>query len=131
MVSSVGYADSSALVKLVVDEPASAAVGRWYVESARVFISLVGIIETRRACARRSCDAAHLEAIIGSVEVIALTNEIAARASALGPAELRTLDAIHLATALALGTDLDAFITYDARLAAAAQALRIPVVSPA
>ena len=49
-----------------------------------------------------------------------LTTEIAAEASRLRPAELRVLDAIHLATALELRAELAAFVTYDARLAAAA-----------
>jgi len=126
----IGYADASALVKLVVDEPGSAAVGRWYLESDRVLTSVVGIVEMRRACARRSYDAARLEAIVRSVDVVAVTSDVAERAGALRPSELRTLDAIHLATALALGADLETFITYDTRLAAAAQALAIRVVSP-
>ena len=53
------------------------------------------------------------------------------RPAAIGPPLLRTLDAIHLATALALVPDLDAFVTYDDRLAEAARALGLPVVRPA
>ena len=57
---------------------------------------------------------------------------IAALAAALEPPhKLRTLDAIHLATALALRSELDAFVTYDDRLAEAARALGLPVVRPA
>jgi uncharacterized protein len=47
------------------------------------------------------------------------------------PALVRTLDAIHLATAMALVPDLDAFVTYDDRMAEAARALGLPVVRPA
>jgi predicted nucleic acid-binding protein len=47
------------------------------------------------------------------------------------PAALRTLDAIHLATAMALAPGLDAFVTYDDRLAEAARALGLPVIRPA
>lgn len=52
-------------------------------------------------------------------------------AATVGPSSLRTLDAIHLATALGLGAELDAFVTYDNRLAEAARSLGLPVVSPA
>ncbi len=51
-------------------------------------------------------------------------------ASRLGPQVLRTLDAIHLATALSMGDDPEAFITYDDRLAAAAQGLKLRVLQP-
>lgn len=129
--TSVTYADASALVKLAVEEPGSAEMQRWYIESERVMTSLIGIVETRRATARRPHDPAHLERIVGSIEVIAVTTHIAERASSLEPPELRTLDAVHLATALTLGADVAAFVTYDLRLAAAARALGLPVVSPA
>ena len=59
------------------------------------------------------------------------TLEIAARAAALNPATLRTLDAIHLATALELRDELTAFVCYDDRLSAAARDLGMPVVAPA
>lgn len=125
------YLDASAIVKLVLTEPESADMARWYVESERVSTSLVGIIETRRAVARRAHDALHLERILGSVEVVGVTPRIGERAAAIAPATVRTLDAIHLATALAAMPDLDAFVTYDDRLAEAARALGLPVVSPA
>ncbi|MEA2549919.1 MAG: uncharacterized protein QOE42_2517, partial [Chloroflexota bacterium] len=64
-------------------------------------------------------------------EVIEIGPSIADPAGIVGPPTLRTLDAIHLATALALQPDLDGFATYDDRLAAAARGLGLPVVSPA
>ena len=60
-----------------------------------------------------------------------LDDAIANVAAALRPPLLRTLDAIHLATALALLPELDAFVTYDDRLAEAARAIGLPVVRPA
>lgn len=125
------YVDASALVKLVLDEAESVAMRRWYVESDEVVTSLVGIIETRRAIGRSAFDGDRLEAILRSVGAVRIDPAIARSASALGPSTLRTLDAIHLATAIALGGELDAFVTYDDRLADAARAVGLPVLRPA
>jgi predicted nucleic acid-binding protein len=130
-VSGLTYVDASALVKLVVEEPESRAMNRWFVESTRVMTSRIGLIETLRASARLDHDPAHREQVIRDVEVIELSHAIAIAAASLRPAALRTLDAIHLASALALGSELDAFVTYDDRMAEAARALGMPVVRPA
>ena len=53
-----------------------------------------------------------------------------AEATALEPAGLRTLDALHLATALTIRSDIGAFLAYDDRLAAAAASRGLPVVAP-
>jgi predicted nucleic acid-binding protein len=127
----LAYVDASALAKLVLDEPDSPEMRRWYVEATRVVMSRVGIVETQRAAQRRAHDAAHLRVILDSVEAIELDAGIALTAAAVGPATLKSLDAIHLATALALVPDLDAFVTYDDRLAEAARNLGLPVVRPA
>jgi hypothetical protein len=129
-VTRLAYVDASALVKLVVEEPGSSGMLRWYVESERVAINRVGIVETCRAAARRAHDPAHLRLVLSSIEVLEIDAPISDRASALGPGALRTLDAIHLASALELGASLDAFVTYDRRLADAARAAGLPVVSP-
>lgn len=127
----LSYVDASALVKVIVDEAGSPAMRRWYIESDEVVTSVVGVIETRRAVRRSDFDVAHLEAVVRSVEAVELDASTARSASIVAPAALRTLDAIHLATALALGSDLDAFVTYDDRLADAARSLGLPVVQPA
>jgi hypothetical protein len=128
--TSVAYVDASALVKLVVPESASVQMLRWYVEADRVVTSRVGVVETRRAAARRPYDRAHLRFVLDSIEVLEIDARIADRASGLDAALLRTLDAIHLASALELGSELDAFVTYDARLGDAARLLGLPVVTP-
>ena len=69
--------------------------------------------------------------MLADVEVVDLDRAIAGVAATVGPPALRTLDAIHLATAIALLPDLDAFVTYDDRLAEAARAIGLPVVRPA
>jgi predicted nucleic acid-binding protein len=130
--TAIAYVDSSALVKLLVDESGSAGMTRWYVEAERVLSSRIGIIETRRAVARRSGnpDPGLVDRILQSVEVFELDADIGRTAATVGPPGLRTLDAIHIATALAI-PGVDAFVTYDDRLATAARALGLPVVAPA
>ena len=129
--STIAYIDPSALVKLVLAEPESLEMERWYVESERVSTSLIGIIETRRAVARRPHDPIHLDRVVSGIEVIGINVRLGERAATIGPADVRTLDAIHLATAMSIGSALTSFVTYDDRLAAAARALGLPVVSPA
>ena len=129
--TAVSYVDASALVKLVIAEAETGGMERWFAESERLLTSVIGIIETRRAVGRRRHDSARLAYVIRSVEVIALGERIAEQAAAIAPSSVRTLDAIHLATALSLDQDLDAFLTYDDRMAEAARALGIPVVVPA
>lgn len=127
----VAYVDSSALVKLVLDDPDSPAMFRWYVESLNVVTSRIGVVETRRAAARGTHDPEHLDVILGSIGVVELGEDIARSGAIVGPARLRTLDAVHLATAVTLVPDLEAFVTYDDRLAEAARAIGLPVLRPA
>jgi hypothetical protein len=127
----VAYVDASALVKLVVEEAGSEAIHRWVVEASRLASSRIGVIETVRASARRPHDAQHRDHVLEAVVVVEVTEAISSVAAALGPPNLRTLDAIHLATALALLPELDAFVTYDDRLADAGRAIGLPVVRPA
>ena len=127
----ISYVDASALVKLVVPETESPELLRWYVEAERVLTSRVGVIETRRAAARYRHDPDRLRSLLAMVEVFELDGRIADRAASVTPTLIRTLDAIHLATALELGDGLGAFITYDDRLADAARAAGLPVVQPA
>jgi uncharacterized protein len=127
----LSYIDASALVKLVVEEPGSAAMLRWYVESETVVTSRIGVIETSRASRRTEHDPERLRRVLDSIAVIECDAAIADRAAAVVPPSVRTLDAIHVATALALGGTLDAFVTYDERLAEAAREAGLPVVAPA
>ncbi|MDQ3127833.1 MAG: type II toxin-antitoxin system VapC family toxin [Chloroflexota bacterium] len=129
--TSLAYLDASAIVKLVLAEPESLEMARWYVESERVSTSLVGMIETRRAAARRPHDSVHLERVLSGIEIIGVTARLGERAASIVPATVRTLDAIHLATAISIGSSLTSFVTYDDRMAAAARDLGLPVVSPA
>jgi predicted nucleic acid-binding protein len=128
--TSVAYVDASALVKLIVDEPDSSPMRRWYIENERVVSSRVGLVEARRAANRRDHDPVHLDAILETVEIFEFDVDVGDRAAVVGPTGLKTLEAIHLATALAI-PGLAAFVTYDDRLAEAARAVGLPVVRPA
>ena len=127
----VAYVDASALAKLLVAEEDSPAMERWYVDTDRAVTNRVGVIETHRAVARRSSPLQGdlVDQTLASVEIVELDRAISQRAATIGPSSLRTLDAIHLATALEVGP-IDAFVTYDDRLAEAARALGLPVVRP-
>ena len=125
------YLDASALVKLVAPEAESAAMATLVAEHRSQSTSVVGLVEVRRAAVRRpGVTEARVEDVLVRVVGIAFDPDIAAAAATIGPATLRTLDAIHLASAAALGADLEAFVTYDRRLAEAARALGMPVASP-
>ena len=71
-----------------------------------------------------------VEDVLGRISAIGLDLSIVAAAGSIGPAALRTLDAIHLASAAALGDDLEALVTYDSRMADASRALGMPEAAP-
>jgi predicted nucleic acid-binding protein len=130
---SVWYLDASALVKLIVAEPESGALRRYLGERPRIISSRIAEVELRRAVARQDeIDAGdRVSSLIATVELLELDAEVARRAGELNPATLRTLDAIHLASALAIAPELDAVVAYDTRLAVAARAAGLAVVAPA
>jgi predicted nucleic acid-binding protein len=129
-VTVLAYLDASAIVKLVVSELESPILLHWYIEVERAVTSRIGVVETRRAIRRRPHDEARLAQVIDRLEVFELDADIDQRASAIAPLSLRTLDAIHVATALAI-PGLGSFVTYDERLAEAARNVGLPVVRPA
>ncbi len=133
MTAELVYLDSSALVKLVVREAESDAVRAWLVEHAATVTSALAVTEVRRAVSRLSpqrglLDRARL--VLDGVALLAVNHDILERAVRLAPKELRTLDAIHIASALSLGTDLLAFVSYDDRQGAAARRAGLPLVRP-
>jgi predicted nucleic acid-binding protein len=71
------------------------------------------------------------EEVVRRLSVIEVAESIRARAARLQPAAVRSLDALHLATAIEIGAALDAVITYDARMAAAARSHGLAVTAPA
>jgi predicted nucleic acid-binding protein len=128
------YLDSSAIVKLVVREPESAALFEWLGGRAQPVSSIVATVEVFRALKRaRAGRAAHERAVdvMDRIALLALDRRLVDRAAALDPPDLRSLDAIHLATALSVADDLDGLVTYDERLAAAARRVHLAVWDPA
>jgi predicted nucleic acid-binding protein len=92
--------------------------------------SVVGEIELRRAGRRFRASEAAIDAIVATISLVQIDDEVRLLAATVGSASLRSLDAIHLATAISLGGDLGAFCCYDRRLAADAEAAGLTVVSP-
>jgi len=127
------YVDSSALVKLVLVEPESAAMfGLFRADAGRLASALAQLELLRavsRADPRTSCRERALD-VLRTVSLMQIDGAVLDDAVKLGPPTLRSLDAIHLATALLVASDLDGFVTYDSRLAEAAGKLGLPVLSP-
>ncbi len=132
MTGRAAYLDTSAFVKLLVTEPESAALRtrlqRW---PDRVSAALLRT-ETVRALRRSGNDALIGKArrLFGGLVLIRIDEPLLDRAGDLGPAELRALDAVHLAAALSIGPDLGVLLTYDICLRDAAAAQGLDVESP-
>jgi uncharacterized protein len=127
------YLDTSAFVKLVWAEPESEALTRYIAGLAgRPLVSSILLtLETRRAVQREDPAAlARADLLLTRVGRIGMTASLVESASRLPDRSLRSLDAIHLATALALRDDLQSVVTYDKRLATAVAGYGIPVASP-
>lgn len=124
------YLDSSALVKLVDEETESSALRAAIEGSLLVSCSLARTEVVRAARQKGQLVATAARKLLSEIDLIQLDDELLDLAVALEP-PLRSLDAIHLAAALELGDELEAVVTYDARMTTAAEALGLPVVAPA
>ena len=136
------YLDASAVVKLVLPEAETAAlqlaVARW---SERLSSAIV-VAEVERAV-RRQVDLGKVaprsarvllertRQVLDGLEVMDVDLPSLRRAGSQAPPSLRTLDAIHLATALEIGAEIEAVITYDRRLGEALETAGIKVLAPA
>jgi uncharacterized protein len=128
------YLDSAAVVKLVHAEPESAALRSWLDERADIqwISSVLTEIESFRALARYAPEAAsRLPAVLDQIDLIDLDQRIRMLGQTVTPATVRSLDAIHLGTALRSRSSLTSFVTYDKRLLDAAQAAGLPIDAPA
>lgn len=127
------YLDTSALAKLCHHEAESDALKRWLDQHPGDWVtSALTEVELARAAARLSASAlAHVPGVLAQCDRLEIDERIRADAAVLTPAEARSLDAIHLATALELTADLAAFLTYDKRLGEAARASGLTVTTPA
>ena len=127
------YLDASAIVKLVVPEAETdallSALARW---PDRVSSDLARV-EVHRALRRAGASRAihaRADAVLSGLVLVRIDDPVLSRAASFKDPVLRALDAIHLAAALSLGDDPDAFITYDSRLAKAARKQRLEVQHP-
>lgn len=127
------YLDSSALMKLARREDETTALDEWL--SARadepVVTSELGRVEVLRA-ARRVGDKVLAEArlVVGDLDLVPLNRAVQDAACDLGHPLLRSLDALHLASAMLLAETLTTFISYDHRLVDAAHAIGIVTAAP-
>lgn len=127
----VVYVDSSGLVKLVVREPESAQLEQYLQGSSRRVSSALARVEVVRAVRGHGAEAvARARRMLRDVHLVQLDEDLLDGAAELEPLHLRSLDAIHLATARSLGDDLGRLVTYDQRLAAAARAIGLAVDAP-
>lgn len=137
------YLDTSAVVKTILREPESTALRRWlrrHPQDIQVSSSLL------RTELRRAVGLAVSRGALGSVQddrytdgvrrrltevrLVRLSDDVLDHAGELPPPTLRSLDALHLVTALQFTAELTGFLTYDHRLASAADNAGLPVVSP-
>lgn len=122
------YLDPSALVKLAVAEPESKALRHYLRRNGPHVTSSLARTEVARALLPLGPEALERGvAVVQRFELIRISDRVLRRAGGLEPAELRSLDAIHLATAQLLQPGLRSVITYDERMADAARAVKIQV----
>jgi predicted nucleic acid-binding protein len=127
----VTYLDSSAIVKLVVRERETAALSRYLRNRRTVVASALAHTEVARAVlALGPAALERAQEVLARIELLRVNDRVLRDAGRLPPYELRSLDAIHLASAALFGRSLAGVITYDARMAAAARAMGLKVVSP-
>jgi uncharacterized protein len=132
------YVDSSALVKRALDEPGRpellVSLDEFVVDGALMFSSSLAWVEVSRSIRSRLDDesrrlvAEHIDAALSGVAEMPISPEVMSLARRLGPPSLRTLDAIHLATATLL--DADVIVAYDYRLIESATELGFRTLSP-
>lgn len=134
----IHYLDTCALLKLVKVEAETTALRAWMKNLApddAVVTSQLAELELSRALTRNGTpadDVAELvEEILGTVDVVVVSQAVLRVAIAYRIKRLGSLDSIHLATAEMFGVELQSFVTYDSELADAAKDRGLPVVAPA
>lgn len=125
------YLDSSAIVKLAIREPQSDALRKYLRRRRPLISSALARVEVLRALLPGGEPAlASGRRVLDRVDLVRVNDRVLNLAGTLVPLELRSLDAIHLATATRLGADLSDIVTYDDRMASAARSMGYKVSSP-
>jgi predicted nucleic acid-binding protein len=124
------YVDASAFAKLILAEPESSAM-RAILPHTPLVSSAILVTEFVRAVRRHHPDRTD-EALrkLELVDTVPIGGDVILAAGMIGAPILRSLDAVHLVTALMVKRHVSPLITYDRRLAAAAQAVGLEVASP-
>ena len=131
------YADASALVKLVLNEPESDALRSFLVDADLLSCELV-LTEIPRAIRRAAARDPHVQAdvlldraaeMLDALGLLPIDRSILLAAGAMSEPALRALDAIHIAAAIDV-TPIDGFVTYDERQAAAARLSGLRTMAP-
>ncbi|MEZ0072213.1 type II toxin-antitoxin system VapC family toxin [Planotetraspora sp. GP83] len=129
------YLDTSALLKLAVREDESVMLEAWLRDEAQQGVgwatSTLTEVELPRAAGRADPESlVNVPVLLSGLTLIEMDAEIRRNAASITPFGLRTLDAIHLASALYLGRALSTLVTYDRRLADAARRAGVKVEAP-
>ena len=128
------YMDSSAIVKLVAPEPETDALIAFLGTDPERVSSALAFVEVCRAVQRVGGDEVlfrRAREVLSRIALIKIDNPVLRTAADLDPSTLRSLDAIHLATALSIVEPVAALVTYDSRLRDASRLNGIVVESPA
>lgn len=126
------FLDSSALVKLVIREPETPALRRYLATRPQRIACQLVRTEVPRAVRQFGPRAlAKARSVLERVEIVRLDDDLLDAAALIDPAVVRSLDAIHLATAQLLARELEAVVTYDSRMRTAAERIGLAVVAPA
>jgi uncharacterized protein len=123
------YVDTSAFLKLLISEAQSEEMAAAVLD-ADLWSSTLLAVEAHRAAKRLGVPDAEVDELLTEVSLVLPAAATYFAAQSIGSAELRTLDALHLASALELGIDLEGVFTYDKRLAIAAETAGVAVLSP-
>ncbi len=125
------YLDSSAIVKLAIQEPESSALRRHLSRHQPLVSSALARTEVARALLPSGPAAlARGEQVLRRIQLLRVNDRVLNEAGRLKPPELHSLDAIHLASAHQLGASVRQIVTYDDRMADAARTLGWTVVAP-
>ncbi|MDO8209743.1 type II toxin-antitoxin system VapC family toxin [Conexibacter sp. CPCC 206217] len=126
------YLDTSALGRVVLDEPDGDAIGVALTEFEVVVSSRLLRIELHRLGLRTGIASEEIEAWLAGVAIVPVDDAVLAAAETVSPASVATLDAIHLATALQLAAErhVTSIMTFDTQLAAGAREHGLDVITP-
>ena len=125
----LAYVDTSAFIKLLLTEDETPALRTALIEWPDLVSSEILFIEAHRVGVRENRQA-DVATLLQGVTLVGYTPAVRQRAATIGTAQLRTLDALHLATAEALGDDLGVIFTYDKRMLSDGPLEALPVRAP-